>query len=233
MIEGIKNIVELFLDKSKHWTLRAGVFISVIGVLFILDFTLDLSYNYYVSRKLENLEKIQILKKDYSADAVKLKKILFLEDKIINKKHYSEFIFPDLSFTDFAFSSLKKSTVSKTTDQKPTKIVTPKIKTNKPNIRSYFLMLLSSNFLFLIVYIIFIFSPFFDKELKSLKSLSSWFASLIIFTCVIFITTGLSFKIPLINNEPFYNYGLNFILHILLIACIIKIFGKDGKLTLY
>ena len=70
MIEGIKNIVELFLDKSKHWTLRAGVFISVIGVLFILDFTLDLSYNYYVSRKLENLEKIQILKKEYSADAL-------------------------------------------------------------------------------------------------------------------------------------------------------------------
>ena len=24
MIEGIKNIIELFLDKSRHWTLKAG-----------------------------------------------------------------------------------------------------------------------------------------------------------------------------------------------------------------
>ncbi|MEN9323541.1 MAG: hypothetical protein RL699_1321, partial [Bacteroidota bacterium] len=45
MIDGIINIIKLFLDKSKHWTLRAGVFISIIGLLLILDFTLNLSYN--------------------------------------------------------------------------------------------------------------------------------------------------------------------------------------------
>lgn len=222
MIEGIKNIVELFLDKSKHWTLRAGVFISVIGVLFILDFTLDLSYNYYVSRKLENLEKIQILKKDYSTDDLKLKKILFLEEKIMSKKHYSEFIFPDLSFPDFSFSSLKNSTIAKTTDQNPTKIVIPKTKTNNPNIRSYFWMLISSNYLFVIVFVIMIFRPLTGKEQRTLKSISGWFAGLVVFSLIIIFVTWISFRIPLINNEPIYNYILNFIIHTLFIVLIAK-----------
>lgn len=222
MIEGIKNIVELFLDKSKHWTLRAGVFISVIGVLFILDFTLDLSYNYYVSRKLENLEKIQILKKDYSTDDLKLKKILFLEEKIMSKKHYSEFIFPDLSFPDFSFSSLKNSTIAKTTDQNPTKIVIPKTKTNNPKIRSYFWMLISSNYLFVIVFVIMIFLPLTGKEQRTLKSISGWFAGLVVFSLIIIFVTWISFRIPLINNEPIYNYILNFIIHTLFIVLIAK-----------
>jgi hypothetical protein len=222
MIEAIKNIVELFLDKSKHWTLRAGIFISVIGVLFILDFTLDLSYNYYVSRKLENLEKIQILKKDYSTDTLKLKKILFLEEKIMSKKHYSEFIFPDFSFSDFSFSSLKNSTIAKTTDQKPTKIVTPKIKTNKPNIRSYFWMLLSSNYLFVIVFVVMIFLPLTGKEQRTLKSISGWFAGLVVFSLIIIFVTWISFRVPLIYNEPIYNYILNFIIHTIFIVLIAK-----------
>lgn len=222
MIEGIKNIVELFLDKSKHWTLRAGVFISVIGVLFILDFTLDLSYNYYVSRKIENLEKIQILKKDYSAEALKLKKIQFLEEKIMSKKHYSEFIFPDFSFPDFPFSSLKNSTIAKTKDQNPTKIVTPKIKTNKPNIRSYFWMLLSSNYFFVIVFVVMIFLPLTGKEQRTLKSISGWFAGLVVFSFIIIFVTWISFRIPLINNEPIYNYILNFIIHTIFIVLIAK-----------
>ena len=226
MIEGIKNIIELFLDKSKHWTLRTGVFISIIGLLFILDFTFDLSYNYFINNKLDNLEKIQNIKKGYSADTLKLKKIAVFEYQILNKKHYTESLF-------FSFNSLKNSITPNIIDQNPTNKTTPKTVTNKPNIRSYFFMLLSSNFLFLIVFTILIFSPLFDKELKSLKSLSSWFASLISFTAIIFTTTWLSFKIPLIFNEPLYNYGLNFILHILLIVIIIKIFGKDGKLTIY
>ena len=217
MIEGIKNIVELFLDKSKHWTLRAGIFISVIGVLFILDFTLDLSYNYYVSRKLENLEKIQILKKDYTADSLKLKKILFLEEKIISKKHYSEFIFPD-----FSFSSFKNSTIAKTIDQNPTKIVTPKIKTNKKNIRSYFWMLLSSNYLFVIVFVVMIFLPLTGKEQRTLKSISGWFAGLVVFSLIIIFVTWISFRIPLINNEPIYNYILNFLIHTIFIMLIAK-----------
>jgi hypothetical protein len=222
MIDGIINIIKLFLDKSKHWTLRAGVFISIIGLLLILDFTLNLSYNYYVSRKLENLEKIQILKKEYSTDDLKLKKILVLEDKILDKKHYSDFIFPDLSFADFTFSSLKNLTITKEINQKTTKIVIPKTTTNNPKIRSYFWMLLSSNYLFVIVFAIMIFLPLKNKEQRTLKSISGWFAGLVVFSLIIIFVTWISFRIPLIYNEPIYNYILNFILHATFIVLIAK-----------
>ena len=80
MIEEIRKIIEIFLDKSKHWTLRAGIFISILGFIFIVDFSLNLSYNYHLSNKLEHLEKINSLKKVYENDSLKLKNILETEN---------------------------------------------------------------------------------------------------------------------------------------------------------
>lgn len=230
MIEGIKNIIELFLDKSKHWTLRAGIFISIIGMLFIIDFTFDISYNSFISNKLENLEKIQIIKKGYEKDSLKLKNVNILEQQIINKKHYSELLFRDFNLS---FNSLKNSITPNINDQNQIKITNTKHTISKPNIRSSFLMLISSNFFFLIVLVILLFSPFFDNDLKTLKSISSWFASLISFSIIIVLTTLLAFKIPIIYNEPIYNYALNLILHTLLVFILAKIFAKDGKITIY
>lgn len=226
MIEGIKNIIELFLDKSRHWTLKAGVFISVIGLLFILDFMFNLSYNYFINNKLENIEKLQIIKKGYSEDTLKLKKIQELEESVLNEKHYTESFF-------LSFNSLKKSIIPNTTDQNVDNKNIPKNATNKKNIPSPFLMLLTSNLLFLILLIILIFRPFFDKELKSIKTLSSWFASITVLITLITITVWLSFQIPIFYNQPIYNYVLNFILHVILIIGIVKIFGKNGTITIY
>ena len=226
MIEGIKNIIELFLDKSRHWTLKAGVFISVIGLLFILDFMFNLSYNYFINNKLENIEKLQIIKKGYSEDTLKLKKIQELEENVLNEKHYTESFF-------LSFNSLKKSIIPNTTDQNVDNKNIPKNSTNKKNIPSPFLMLLTSNLLFLILLIILIFRPFFDKELKSIKTLSSWFASITVLITLITITVWLSFQIPIFYNQPIYNYVLNFILHVILIIGIVKIFGKNGTITIY
>ena len=226
MIEGIKNIIELFLDKSRHWTLKAGVFISVIGLLFILDFMFNLSYNYFINNKLENIEKLQIIKKGYSEDTLKLKKIQELEENVLNEKHYTESFF-------LSFNSLKKSIIPNTTDQNVDNKNIPKNATNKKNIPSPFLMLLTSNLLFLILLIILIFRPFFDKELKSIKTLSSWFASITVLITLITITVWLSFQIPIFYNQPIHNYVLNFILHVILIIGIVKIFGKNGTITIY
>ena len=226
MIEGIKNIIELFLDKSRHWTLKAGVFISVIGLLFILDFMFNLSYNYFINNKLENIEKLQIIKKGYSEDTLKLKKIQELEENVLNEKHYTESFF-------LSFNSLKKSIIPNTTDQNVDNKNIPKNATNKKNIPSPFLMLLTSNLLFLILLIILIFRPFFDKELKTIKTLSSWFASITVLITLITITVWLSFQIPIFYNQPIYNYVLNFILHVILIIGIVKIFGKNGTITIY
>jgi len=217
MFEGIKNIVELFLDKSKHWTLRASVFISIIGILFILDLSLNLSSNVFINNKIESLTKIQTLKRNYNNDSINLKKITDLENKIIDKKHYSDFLFPN-----FSLNFLIKSNIENIKDQSPTKIVKPNIATNNSNIRSYFWMLISSNYLFVIVFVVMIFFPLYGKEQRTLKSISGWFAGLISFSLIIILVTWVSFKIPLIYNEPIFNYILNFIIHTIFIILIAK-----------
>jgi hypothetical protein len=58
MIDGIINIIKLFLDKSKHWTLRAGVFISIIG--FMIYHTLMIK-----SSILFNMVYMNLLLMDY------------------------------------------------------------------------------------------------------------------------------------------------------------------------
>ena len=98
MIEEIRKIIEIFLDKSKHWTLRAGIFISILGFIFIVDFSLNLSYNYHLSNKLEHLEKINSLKKVYENDSLKLKNILETENRIILKKHYTIFFIKQIGY---------------------------------------------------------------------------------------------------------------------------------------
>ena len=74
MIEELRKIIELFLDKSKHWTLRAGIFMSILGFIFIIDFCLNFSYNYHLNNKLNHLEKVNSLKIQYKNDSIALKK---------------------------------------------------------------------------------------------------------------------------------------------------------------
>jgi hypothetical protein len=227
MIEEIRKIIEIFLDKSKHWTLRAGIFISILGFLFIVDFSLNLSYNYHLSNKLEHLEKINSLKKVYEKDSLKFKNIVELENRIICKKHYSDYLL-NLDFSDnFSFKDSRKSITTKINEQKPKNNTTAKNITNKKNIPSYHWMLISSNYFFLIVFVILIFVPLFGKEQRTLKSLTGWFAGLISFALIIFIVTWIAFKIPIINNNPIYNYILNALIHTVFIAVIVK--NSDKK----
>ena len=89
MIETLKNFIELILDKSKRWTYKFAIIISIISILFVMDFTFKISYNNYLSNKLENLEKIQSLKKGFTNEPNKLKRLLNIENEIFYEKHYS------------------------------------------------------------------------------------------------------------------------------------------------
>ena len=221
MIEEIRKIIEIFLDKSKHWTLRAGIFISILGFIFIVDFSLNLSYNYHLSNKLEHLEKINSLKKVYENDSLKLKNILETENRIILKKHYSDYLLNLDLLDNFSFNDPKKSISPKINDQKPKNNTIPKTITKKKNIPSYFWMLVSSNYFLLLVFVILIFVPLFGKEQRTLKSLTGWFAGLISFALMIFIITWIAFKIPILFGNPIYNYILNAVIHTVFIALIV------------
>lgn len=222
MLDGIKYIYEIILDQSKHWTLKSALFISVIALLFILDYTLSVSYDNYTANKLGNLVRITALKKSYENDTTKLQEILRMEKDVINRKHYSEYV------SSFFYMLVPKINYL-TTEIKNIDIDEKTLIIDKNDTRSYFWMLLSSNLFLLILAVILLFSPFTSSDKITLASLLGWFASLVILLLIIGIITWVSFKIPLINKQPIYNYSLNGFLQLLILFFIGRMKDTRGE----
>jgi fatty acid desaturase len=138
-----------------------------------------------------------------------------MERKVFYKKHYSD----DLSrlfLKDFI-----KSETSEIKDQnKPTNKKTDNYY-EKP-IRSIYWMTFTSNYLFVIILPFLIFLPLYNKDGRKASNLAGWFASLIMIGIFGAITTWIAYKIPIIWNNPIWNYVLNFLIHTIFWILIIK-----------
>jgi hypothetical protein len=217
MIESIKHFFNLLFDNSKSWTFRAAAGISIIGFLILTDITLNFTYNIYINNKIDQLEKIQTLKKDYKYDSLKLKKIVFLENNIINKEHYTEFLSRNLSNISFK-SNIKDQNVNQST--------TDTITTIKP-IKSLFWMVFSSNYLLVLISPFLILLPIYNRESRTGTGILGWFASLVMVVAIVILITWISYQIPLIWNNPIWNYILNFLIHTLFLILIVKLNKKN------
>jgi hypothetical protein len=71
-----KYFIDLIKDKTTSWGFKTALFISVIGLIFVADFYLGFSYNYHLNNKIEQLEKISYLKKEYPTDSIILKRTI-------------------------------------------------------------------------------------------------------------------------------------------------------------
>ncbi|AMC10282.1 hypothetical protein Lupro_02995 [Lutibacter profundi] len=217
MTESIKHFFNLLFDNSKSWTFRTAAGISIIGFLILTDITLSFTYNIYINNKIDQLEKIQTLKKDYKYDSLKLKKIVFLENKILNKEHYTEFLSRNLSNISFK-SSIKDQNVNQST--------TDTITTTKP-IQSLFWMVFSSNYLLVLISPFLILLPVYNRESRTGAGILGWFASLVMIVAIVTLITWISYQIPLIWHNPIWNYILNFLIHTLLLILIVKLNKKN------
>ncbi|GAB3725275.1 hypothetical protein [Flavobacterium koreense] len=211
MIETLGNFVGLILDKSKRWKYKVAIIISFISIVFIIDFVFKISYNHYLSNKLENLEKIQVLKKEYASNKNKLTKLLVIENEIFYETHYSDY----LKIENLSISNLFEK-------KNPSKIKNKEV--NVVDIRSYILMFISSSAVFIIIIISLIFMIF--KEGKNLKSTLNWFSTLIVFLILSIIATWFAYQIPIILGLPILNYIMNFIIHCCFIYFIMKLNNK-------
>ena len=218
MIESIKHFFNLLFDNSRSWTFRAAAGISIIGFLILTDITLNFTYNISINNKIDQLEKIQTIKRDYKSDSLKLRKIILLENKIINKEHYTEFLSRNLS--NISFKPYIK-------DQKVNQSITDTKTTTKP-IRSLFWMVLSSNILLAIILPFLILLPIYNKESRTGTGILGWFASLIMIAAIGTLITWIAYQIPLILDNPIWNYVLNFLIHSFFWFLIIKIGDKKN-----
>ena len=217
MIESIKHFFNLLFDNSKSWTFRAAAGISILGFLVLTDLTLNFSYNLHTNNKIDQLEKIQSIKKGYKSDSLKLNKIVILENKVLNKEHYTEFLSRNMSkisfMTDIKDQNLNQSTNETTTTIKP--------------VKSLFWMAFSSNYLLAILLPFLIFLPHSDRDSSPGTGILGWFASIIMIGTMGVLVTWISYQIPLIWNNPIWNYILNFLIHTLFWISIVKLYKKN------
>jgi hypothetical protein len=90
-------------------------------------------------------------------------------------------------------------------------------------------MTISSSFLLVILFPFLIFLPIYNKEKQDKNTIVGWFAALIIIAGLIFFVTWTSYFIPVIMNNPVWNYILNFIIHITFVTILSVILAKKTK----
>lgn len=209
-----EKLIDLIKDKTTSWGFKTALFITIIALVFISDYYLGFSYNYHLNNKIQQLEKLNSLKKDYENDSISTWEISRMEKKVINKKHYTERL-NNLFLKDSTTSGMD---LDRKDPNKDIVISTQKQKT----IRSIFWMCLTSNYSLAIILPFLIFAPLYSKDGRKGNAIVGWFASMIVFGLVALITTWISFQIPLILDNPIWNYILNFIIHSIFLFLVIK-----------
>ena len=208
MITDIKALFDFFLDKSKSIGFKTSLFISIIGFAFMIDYCFNISYNIYITNKLNNLEIVNRLKNVYENDSIQIQKFKEIEYKVLNRQHYLEFLSFHLSKIDLK---------SKKIDQKNNQ--TTNVKTSQSSfIRSKFWMVLSSNFFLVLIFPFLLFFPIYNYKQQDKYTILGWFASMIILTGIILFITWTAYLIPVIFGNPIWNYVINFIIHFIFIT---------------
>lgn len=186
MVDAIKSFIEVLLDKQKSIRFRLISFFSIFLILIIVDNILHFTYGIFLNNKLSQLEKVQILKKEFKEDNNKIFYLNILEKEIINTKHYTEYfdVIFNLANTNYQLEA--------------------------------FTTILSSNFFFLIIFIIIIPFPLFIGDLRKGDGLLGWIFFISILFVYIFFTSYIFYNIPVFYN-PIVNYFLYFLFHIFII----------------
>lgn len=218
MIEGLKHLKDIISDPSSSWGTVTAKLISLLVLLFILDFSFNFTYNLHTSNKLSQLEKVTILKIQYENDSSKTREIERMESVIFNKEHYSEFIPRYLSYISFNQFIPAQNSDQISTDNK---II------NKP-IFSSFWMVLTSNLLLAILLPFVVLLPIYDRSRRTGNGIAGWIASMVMLVGVMFLITWIAYQIPLIFNNPIWNYVLNFIIHMATWGLIFKLIGPKN-----
>lgn len=221
MGEIFKYFVDLIKDRTTSWGFKTALFISVIGLIFLADYYLGFSYNYHLNNKIEQLDKISNLKKKYRKDSLIIAGLSKIEHKVFYKKHYSD------ELTYLFLNDFNRFKTSEIIDQKNPTNNKPSTITKKP-VRSIYWMIFTSNYLFIITLPFLIFLPLYSKDGRKASTLASLFASLIMFSFFGAITTWIAYQIPIIWNNPIWNYLLNFLIHTLFLILIFS-FKKNKK----
>ncbi|WP_218841546.1 hypothetical protein [Winogradskyella undariae] len=214
------SIIHFLTDKTRNLSSKALFIVFGVLLLIVLDNTFSFSYYYNTSQKVSQIKEINEGLKDSTFSVSEKKKLLKLRNDIIEHKTLKDKTYDYLTNLNF-----------ETPDEITTETVEKVELEDKRNPRIHFIT--SAWWLVLSFGIIAIVLPFvLLTERKDFFTTLLGFAFMGGFAYLIALLLSKTFSfIPLIDNNPIYNYILNVILSGIVLLILLLIGKKNNKKT--
>ena len=279
MFEFINPLIDFLTDGSKSIGHRTAILLSSIALLFVIDILFGFTYDIHISNKLTNLQTINTLKEVYKNDSIELKKLDATEIRLLNSKHYTEWL-PFFSYSKGVVRAVDTVEVSKIQSIKNDTIIlskedsikiggfinlqkdsgvndgvfkylhfydsisksqrkliqttevrtiTQQISKANNNEPSRIWLFVSANYIFIFLFVILFVYAFFNKQQSRKDSIIGAIAMQFILLIIMLCAYWSSLLIPVINNNPLWNYIINSIVHLIIIIIITRLIIKGSK----
>ncbi len=208
-MELVNSVFNFFTDRTKKLSHKTITIFIVVAVLIVMDNTLSFTSHYNNIRKIEEVEKLNLIVIDSTLSKEEVIRLKELRNNIINHKTWKDKLYDKIITIDFKTKdndnvSVVKNDIPKTTNE-----------------RSYWVHFVTSSWILIMIMIIMPFAVFFDKKSSSLSSFLAIIFVIVPFFCGLSWVFAKAFSlIPVINNNPTYNYVLNAVIHLFIFLLI-------------
>lgn len=233
----IDGIFDFLRDKTLTFSKKFLIIFGIVLLVLIFDWLFGISFNYSINQRINQIEKIENMKLNFSLNDTVLSELNRLETKIIDRFdyvkliHFQEFKFKDKTIiTSDTFNTLHKHNLitKKDTLQKfPNSKITTTVSKRKVFPRNWIWDLVSSTFIYLIIILFLIILPFTQKS----EFLTTLLGSIILIIAIglfCWLIYWIFSNIPTIIR-PWINYTINAIVQIVIVIIIALIFSQQSK----
>ena len=199
-MEFLNTFFHFFTDKTRGLSYKAIISIIVVAFIILIDNTLSFSYYYNTENKIEQISNINKVLIDSTLNKTEKSQLIKLRQQIINKKTWKDKTWDLVSNIDFSKENvpIENPTVEQIENQKTE--------------RSYLWHFISSSWLILILLIAFPFLGVLDKKTPLGQTIVILLVLEPFLYGIAWILAKVFSFIPVILNNPIYNYVLNAIL---------------------
>ena len=231
MNEFLQKIAYFFVNREHKLSKRIGVAASILIIALCLDYTFKASDYFITQKQLEQIEKIENIKKG-KPDSLILQSLNEIEKRVISRQNYVDFT---ISIMKRLKKEINLNIVSKkqytTPNEANKKVTNTTINNNSINnsisARSFWWHTISSSWVIIVIMILMIIATFMQEKI----TLSQILIMLLIEIICVSFAVAFSYLFSFIPPFPiiFYNYLLNLILSLLLVSIFIIIGRYIGK----
>ena len=205
-----KGAANFFVDGQHAITKRLGVGLIVMGLAFMIDDQVGITFFYATDKKIEQAQRLTTILSSDSIDTATRNQLKVLQLSILKRKGFIS------QSWDFIRSAINSRT-NQTASTNPTSIIDVRL--------NIFLHVLSSSWLLLIVTAVGFVGLLLQKRVGGYEIAGIVLLLAVIVAMVTLFAFAFSF-IPVLFGNPSYNYLLNAVLHFLLMILVIRVASK-------